>query len=49
MPDYNFAQKPIFSGLRFFTEPDISDSGLMARLFGPEKLVMNYIHPKVIL
>ena len=23
----NFAQKPIFSGLMFFNEPDISDSG----------------------
>ena len=23
----NFAQRPIFSGLRFFNEPEISDSG----------------------
>ena len=23
----NFAQRPIFSGLRFFSEPEISDSG----------------------
>ena len=26
----NFAQRPIFSGLRFFNEPEISDSGLPA-------------------
>ena len=24
---FNFAQRPIFSGLRFFNEPEISDSG----------------------
>ena len=35
----NFAQRPIFSGLRFFNEPEISDSGPLA-LVPPGGLVL---------
>ena len=39
----NFAQRPIFSGLRFFNEPEISDSGPPA-LYLPGYLCSEKIH-----
>ena len=35
----NFAQRPIFSGLRFFNEPEISDSGPQLKV-PPRRLVL---------
>ena len=40
----DFAQRPIFSGLRFFNEPEISDSGPLKSL--PEDLCSGFLRPK---
>ena len=42
----NFAQRPIFSGLRFFNEPKILDSGSPAPL--PEDLCSGFLRPEKI-
>ena len=38
---FNFAQRPIFSGLRFFNEPEISESGPL-----PEDLRSGFLRPE---
>ena len=43
----NSAQRPIFSGLRFFNEPEISDSGPSAQTL-PEDLCSGFLRPEKI-
>ena len=44
----NFAQRPIFSGLRFFNEPKISDSGSPSLKSLPEDLCSGFLCPEKI-
>ena len=44
----NFAQRPIFSGLRFFNEPEISDSGPSALKSLPDDLCSGFYRPEKI-
>ena len=43
MPIINSAQRPIFSGLRFFNEPEMSDSG-PRRICAQDFYVLKKIH-----
>ena len=42
----NFAQRPIFSGLRFFNEPEISDSGPPASSHSQRTCAQDFYIPK---
>ena len=43
----NFAQRPIFSGLRFFNKPEISEGTPSLKSF-PEDLCSGFLHPEKI-